>query len=241
MPAAPDFTSAFRPGENWFCVRLLRVMPPDQRHSDGYRDAYLIKLKSRVSSPEPGERGWYAVQALHKSVEKAHRFCDLWTPQVSELSVEEDGRACFDMVSYLHLGAEKRLIHLDAVVRASPPPATAGQPEAKRAVDEDLLLIDSIINLAKQGADLRQAVNEAQQTVRKSRSGRSTTGEVETGATSVDVGQVPQRNPADIARERGLMRVDLGQSKPHRPAAKGKAASGTIEDDSEETDIRPRK
>jgi len=153
-PPSDSFGQAFEPGTNPFGISISKIFPSSEKTVDPLaRKAYLIKIQLVLHMPPDGRS---YLNAVTGAIRTEKLFCNIWVPRVSEVRVDEYG-VYAELLCYLHLGKEGRLLHLDKVIKASPVygrgPAYSKLGEGQRA------FIDTFMDNILGGKSLDQAMD----------------------------------------------------------------------------------
>jgi len=152
-PPSDGFSQAFEPGTNPFGISISKIFPSSEKTVDPMaRKAYLIKIELVLHMPPDGRS---YLNAVTGAIRTEKLFCNIWVPRVSDVRVDEYG-VYAELLCYLHLGKEGRLLHLDKVIKASPVygrgPAYSRLGEGQRA------FIDTFMDNILGGKSLDQAM-----------------------------------------------------------------------------------
>lgn len=186
---AGHFIEAFEPGENPFGISITKVFPPEVR--DGWaKKAYLIKLRVVLNMPADD---WKFFTGLVDALKKGKMFCGIWTPEVGDVVIDDYG--CYtEMVSYLKVGTEDRLVHLDGVIRASPKFGMGAQMTT--ASEREARFVETFVEMVRSGDDLEKAMERTKEVVpvpSDERVERMEAGRYVIGGSVVVVGGVAER------------------------------------------------
>jgi hypothetical protein len=95
------------------------------------------------------------LNAVTGAIRTEKLFCNIWVPRVSEVRVDEYG-VYAELLCYLHLGKEGRLLHLDKVIKASP--VFGRGPAYSKLGEGDRAFIDTFMDKILEGKSLDQAM-----------------------------------------------------------------------------------
>ncbi|MGQ9582685.1 MAG: hypothetical protein ACUVV6_04125, partial [Thermoplasmatota archaeon] len=183
-----DFSEEFWPQDNPFRISIARVLIPKQPEPPAPPGAILIKLRYVVSLPISSTQDTELFQSLVKTLSEKKSFCGLWTPEMSE-PYYEAREASVELTSYLRMGSEDRILHLDHVARAS--------QERKEAETEDDYLLQEFVKLLHNGKRVDAAAVEAERKTRERFSrGEGAEVEMESGGIASDHTLGPRKPPA---------------------------------------------
>ncbi len=153
------FTPSFAPGDNTFGITINKIFPPPEA-DPRLRKGYLIKVTILLRMAP--EMELWEFNALVGAIIQSKLFCGIWAADVSDVTLDDEG-ATAEVVCYLQQGQEQKLVHLDAVVAASPQLRRA---TAYPAQDGDRMLVADFVRQVKGGADLATAMQGALQKAR---------------------------------------------------------------------------
>lgn len=152
-PPSDAFAQAFEPGTNPFGISISKIFPSSEKTVDPIaRKAYLIKIQLVLHMPPDGRS---YLNAVTGAIRTEKLFCNIWVPRVSEVRVDEYG-VYAELLCYLHLGKEGRLLHLDKVIKASP--VFGRGPAYSKLGEGDRAFIDTFMDKIKEGKSLDQAM-----------------------------------------------------------------------------------
>ena len=152
------FVESFEPGQNNFSISINKVFPPAARNKYA-KKAYLIKL--RIGLNMPAEE-WKYFTNLADTIKKRKMFCGIWTPDIGDVIIDDYG--CYlEMVSYLQVGTEDKLVHLDEVIRASPEFGMGSHVSAIQ--EEDTKFVETFVGIVRSGEDLEAAMERTKEVV----------------------------------------------------------------------------
>jgi hypothetical protein len=96
------------------------------------------------------------------TLKRAKMFCGIWTPEVSDVVVDDYG--CYiEMVSYLRAGTEDKLVHLDKVIAASP--RFGMGTEHVQRTEEDAKFVETFVDRVRAGDNLETAMERTQEII----------------------------------------------------------------------------
>lgn len=155
----PDtFIEAFQPGDNPFAISISKIFPPEVKDAFA-KKAYLIKLRLVLNMPADD---WKYFTKVADTLKRAKMFCSIWTPEVGDVVVDDYG--CYiEMVSYLRIGTEDKLVLLDSIIAASPEFGT-GTGHAHRT-EEDAKFVETFVGRVKAGDNLETAMERTKEVV----------------------------------------------------------------------------
>jgi len=153
-----NFVESFEPGQNLFSISINKIFPPEVR-TKWAKKAYLIKL--RIGLNMPAEE-WKYFTGLADIIKRRKMFCGIWTPESGEVVIDDYG--CYlEMVSYLQVGTEDKLVHLDNIIKASPKFGMGSHMSAIQ--EEDSKFVETFVEIVKSGEDLEAAMERTKEVV----------------------------------------------------------------------------